>query len=223
MNHSEQIDQITVALSKAQSAIKNPTKDSYNPFHKSHYATLANVLECCREPLSKNGLAVAQVLEVIGEKQALVTILSHTSGQWIKSTILLPINKLGPQEVGICITYCRRYALAAIVGIHQEDDDAESAEKPFRRPPEEDPNIIEDRNAASGKSISISEKQRDFLDSLLDRLNDVAIEESICKSMKINSIYDVPRERFDGLLTWLKQKIEEKKGKQNGPAVERMA
>ena len=135
MNQSEQINELMASLAKAQGEMSHAAKDSTNPHFKSKYADLASVWQACREPLSKNGLSVVQTLDIIGEKQVLVTILGHASGQWIKSTLALPIQKPGPQEIVSCTTYCRRVALAAMVGVYQDDDDGEEAQKPYREPP----------------------------------------------------------------------------------------
>ncbi len=130
---SEQINELATALSKVQGELDYAVKDSNNPHFKSKYADLAGVWYACRDPLSKHGLSVIQTLELIDGKQALMTTLAHASGQWIKSLVILPIQKPGPQEMVSCVTYCRRTALAAIVGVYQDDDDAEAADRPYRK------------------------------------------------------------------------------------------
>lgn len=199
--HSEQIDLITAALAKAQSEIENPSKDSTNPHFKSRYADLANVLEVCREPLSKNGLCVTQPLFMEGDKIVLATILSHTSGQWIKSFIPLPVQKPGSQEIGSCITYMRRYSLSALVGVFQEDDDAEAAES------REKPNYERSEEDRS----KLSSKQKGFLEGLLNQLNEPSYAEVVCKKYKLETIYDINREKFNDLVEHVKSRIEGKK------------
>ena len=199
--HSDQIDLISAALAKAQAEIENPLKDSTNPHFKSGYADLANVLEVCREPLSKNGLSITQPLFFEADKIFLATILSHTSGQWIKSFIPLPIQKPGSQEIGSCITYMRRYSLSALVGVFQEDDDAESAEGRNSYKAESPP---EDMS-------KLSSKQKGFLDGLLNQLNQPSYAEAVCKKYKIESIYDIPRDRFNDLIEHIKSILKEKK------------
>jgi hypothetical protein len=134
MNQSEQINELMAALAKAQGQMRAAIKDSTNPHFKSRYADLASVWDACREPLSNNGLAVTQTVQCDGDKQFLVTMLGHASGQWIKSLICLPIQKPGPQELGSCLSYCRRYGLASMVGVFQDDDDGEKVEAPYRAP-----------------------------------------------------------------------------------------
>lgn len=133
MNQSDQINELMTALAKAQGQMRAAIKDSSNPHFKSRYADLASVWDACREPLSANGLAVVQVLHTDGDKQVITTQLSHSSGQWIRGAMALPLQKTGPQEIGSCCSYIRRYSLASMVGCFQDDDDGERAEQPNRR------------------------------------------------------------------------------------------
>jgi len=128
-NQSEQINELAMALSKAQGEIVGAKKDSQNPFFKSNYADLASVWDAIREPLSKNGLAVVQTMEAaVGEETLLHTTLVHSSGQWIRGYAAIKAKDASPQAQGSAITYARRYALAAIVGVAQIDDDANAAQ-----------------------------------------------------------------------------------------------
>lgn len=129
MKTSEQINELAAALSKAQGQIVGAKKDSANPFFKSKYADLASCWDACREQLSWNGLAVVQGAEhsQVGGI-AVTTLLTHSSGQWVESTLVVHPKDDSPQAAGSAITYARRYALAAIVGLAQVDDDAEAAQ-----------------------------------------------------------------------------------------------
>ena len=128
MNKSDDIKELALALSKTQSILKGALKDSNNPFFKSKYADLASVWDACREPLAANGLSVVQMpCNDTPDSVALETILMHTSGQWISSVFSMPVSKHDAQAVGSAITYARRYALAAVVGIAPEDDDGNLA------------------------------------------------------------------------------------------------
>lgn len=128
MKTSEQVDQIATALAKAQGAIKGAVKDSANPFFKSSYADLAAVWEACRGPLSDNGLSVVQMPYADGNRVTVSTRLLHSSGQWVEEHLTLTAKEDSAQAVGSAITYARRYALAAAVGVAPEDDDGEAAE-----------------------------------------------------------------------------------------------
>lgn len=123
---SEQINELAAALSKAQAEIKGAAKDSNNPFFKSKYADLSSVVEAAK-PITKYGLAVTQTTQLTDKGTVLVTTLMHSSGQWICGVMPIRPPKDDLQGVGSALTYCRRYAYAAIVGIAPEDDDGESA------------------------------------------------------------------------------------------------
>jgi len=125
---SEQINELATALAKAQGQITGALKDSSNPFFKSKYADLASCWEACRKQLSDNGLSVVQPTDVIDGHIVVRTILAHSSGQWISGILPVKAKDDGPQAQGSGITYARRYALAAIVGLAQIDDDAEAAQ-----------------------------------------------------------------------------------------------
>lgn len=128
MRHSESINELATALAKAQGQITGALKDSTNPFFKSKYADLASCWDACRKQLSENGLSVLQLTEVTDGYLAIVTILAHSSGQWIEGILPVKVKDDSPQSQGSGITYARRYALAAMVGLAQIDDDAESAQ-----------------------------------------------------------------------------------------------
>lgn len=124
---SADIGKLAEALNKAQGQIKGAVKDNTNPFFKQSYADLSSVWDACREGLNKNGLAVTQTMAGTAEVTEVVTTLMHTSGQWINGKLAIKPVKVDPQAVGSAITYARRYALAAIVGVCPSDDDANLA------------------------------------------------------------------------------------------------
>lgn len=135
-----QYDQLYTALAAAQGEITaaeaNQTaevrkKDNYSVvLYTFKYADLASCLEAIRKPLSDNGLALIQ-LPSLGEGQAvhLKTILGHSSGQQITCDLTMYAEKSGPQAIGTCLAYLRRYSLSAMIGVAQFDDDGRSATK----------------------------------------------------------------------------------------------
>ena len=82
MERSETIKEIATALCKFQNTVEVVLKDAENPFYKSKYASLGKVLEVIRKPMFDNGLSFVQLPE---ESDELITILMHTSGEWISS------------------------------------------------------------------------------------------------------------------------------------------
>lgn len=140
MNHSEQINELASALAVVQGKMESAKKDSDNPFFKSKYADLSSVWDACRAQLSANGLAVVQGNRVDDSGVVVITMLTHKSGQWISSEIRMESKDKGPQAIGSCITYGRRYGLAAMVGIvADEDDDGNKGEGKEKQRKEKDP------------------------------------------------------------------------------------
>lgn len=130
MQHSESIKELASALLKAQQSFETATKGADNPFFKSKYADLPEVWRVAKGPLGANGLAIVQSPESDGNGAIEIeTMLVHApSGEWIKSRMRMKPVKDDPQGVGSCITYARRYALSALIGIvADEDDDGNAA------------------------------------------------------------------------------------------------
>jgi hypothetical protein len=130
MKTSEQINDLCTALSKAQGIMAVAKFDSVNPFFSdakagkiAKYASLAQVWEVARKPLTDNGLSVIQPVEEHEHGIMVTTRLLHVSGQWIESSITMPLDKRTSQAVGSAISYGRRYSLAAMVGVVADDDD----------------------------------------------------------------------------------------------------
>lgn len=150
-NHTQSpgVGKIALAMSKAQGQMEGAKKDSKNPFFKSNYADLASVWIAIRKALSENEIAVFQPTRMEGDKVCIITKLIHSSGEWIEGEIALKPVKPDPQGQGSAITYMRRYALAAMCGVAQEDDDGNSAsgknetkkapQKPTKPKPKKDP------------------------------------------------------------------------------------
>jgi len=127
MLKSEQINELSAALAKAQSEIENASKTSSNPHFKSKYADLAEILNTVRPVFSAHGLAIVQMPSFESGVAHVETLLTHSSGQWISNVCSAPVGKQDAQGVGSAITYLRRYSLAAFAGVAQEDDDGNSA------------------------------------------------------------------------------------------------
>jgi len=121
MNKSESIKNIAGALVKFQASVSKVAKEANNPFFKSKYASLANILDTIQKPLSESGLAISQ----FPDGNALTTIILHAdSGEWMESSYVMPVAKQNdPQAMGSAMTYARRYALGSILNLNIDDDD----------------------------------------------------------------------------------------------------
>ena len=132
MRQSESINELATALCKAQGTMKPAVFNKKNPHYKNEYADFSSCMDACRGPLSANGLAIIQYCETTDGKLNLITMLAHTSGQWIKSEFPLISAKMDSQGIGSAMTYAKRYSLCGMVGIvadadADDDDDGETA------------------------------------------------------------------------------------------------
>jgi hypothetical protein len=155
---SDQINEIAAALAKAQATIKDAAKSIQAYNYK--YADLASVLQIVRPALSSNGIAVLQDTETLPNASISVTTrLLHVSGQWVESSPLALVIEAkkglsAAQNAGSVVTYARRYSLAALVGLAQEDDDASAGKEapPVEVISEAQLSTLRDLLAAAGKA-----------------------------------------------------------------------
>ena len=126
---SQDITKLAKALIQVQRELQPAIKDGTNPFTQNRYATFNCVMDTCREALLSNGIWLCQYpVQVEAGSMGLVTKLTHAeSGQWQASLAVVPLPKADPQGYGSCISYAKRYALTAMLGMVTEDDDGEGA------------------------------------------------------------------------------------------------
>jgi len=124
MKQSNEVNEIIKALTIATGEISNPKNTAENPFFKSKYAPLGDILNMVRPILSKHGLIIIQNVSTDDRFVSIETGIYHTSGQYIISDKLqMSVEKATAQGQGSGITYGRRYQLSAFLNIASEDDD----------------------------------------------------------------------------------------------------
>lgn len=128
MRTSESIVNISPALLKAQREIGSAKKESENPFYRSTYADLGEVMRVCKKPCNDNGIIIIQPVESDENGNYVETVLLHESGEFIASRMRLAVkSENDPQALGSSISYAKRYSLQALLLIPSEDDDGEKA------------------------------------------------------------------------------------------------
>ena len=127
MDKSEEIDKLAIALAKFQGSLEQPSLNSEVKVrtktggeYKFKYADLSECKRAAKQPLADNELSVCQLIE---DDYSIRTILLHSSGQWISSKVRMPSNTANAQSIGSAITYAKRYAFCAILGIVADDDE----------------------------------------------------------------------------------------------------
>jgi ERF superfamily len=209
MSQSENINELATALSKAQGEMQAAIKDKVNPFYKSAYADLGSVWDAARPVLSKYGLCIMQTTEITADKTIMVTILAHTSGQWVKSYLPLNPTKNDSQGMGAAITYLRRYSLSAIMGVVcDEDDDGETASGRGKNNTPAQTSAQATLNPVAVEKIGKAEVTalNDLLKSL-DADANSSFFEMINKHFNARTIHEIPKECFDRCMRSLNTKI----------------
>ena len=144
MEKSESIVELSKAMAKFQEEVKQPLKDKNNPFFKSKYVPLENVVEAITDVAPKNGLSFVQwALNDENGRVGVATMLMHESGEWIKfDPVHMKADKETAQGAGALISYLKRYSLSAVFGITSDQDD--------------------DGNSASGNKVAKSASQAEI-------------------------------------------------------------
>lgn len=206
-------DKLYAALAKAQGEIKaaeakseaEVRKKETNAFlYSFKYADLAACLEVIRKPLSENGLALIQIPSIDGNVVSIRTIIGHESGQSISCVMTMTPDKSGPQAIGTCMSYLRRYSLCAMVGVAQFDDDAQSATA--------DPDDYERLSPEQIDEILV------LADKHFKRDADAKVNRMLDKAFQVTIVGDIPAKLFDSAINLLNNQAKREKAQTKKPA-----
>ncbi|CAI8880366.1 Recombinase [Bacillus sp. IT-79MI2] len=204
MNRSETIAELAKSLVKFNLEVNKIEKDADNPFFKNNYATLDTIIDEIRPILSKHGLSIMQIPSGDGQNVTLKTLLLHESGEWLESDELTmkPV-KNDPQAVGSCITYARRYSLAAFLSLNTgEDDDGNGATYGKGNKPNQKNNSGQAPNkqhntGSGGSNGKASEKQMKMIHAkiahvaVISKAEKLTIEDTLKSKIGADSLTDI--------------------------------
>jgi prophage DNA circulation protein len=130
LERSETCGKLALALAKAQGMMEDAKAEGENSYTKSRYTTLSACIRAARPALSANEIAVTQTAGTMDGWVVIITLMMHSSGEWISGTLALKPRDMTPQNVGSAITYGRRYGYKSMVGLSdaEDDDDANAAQ-----------------------------------------------------------------------------------------------
>jgi ERF superfamily len=187
---SEQIDLIAAALSKAQNEFTVALKNKKNPFFKSNYADFTAIVESSRPALTKYGLCVVQPPVTYDEDGSmfLLTVLMHSSGQYIQSTMKINPAKQDVQELSKYITYLKRVAYSSLVGVLTGDEDDDGEGDRMQR------EALTQRHSLRADQIDKIKQELASVPNLIKEINSM-----------YGSIENIPQEKFYACLDWIKK------------------
>ena len=213
MRKSETIIELSKAFAKMQMELEQPLKNADNPFFKSKYVPLENVVDSITRAANKHGLSFTQFPSSDENGNVTVgTMVMHESGEWIEyDPICMKPVKNDPQAVGSAITYAKRYALSAIFGITSDnDDDGNEATQPGKATPKAVP---KKQDPATNNKIpkEVVKAYKDAIQFVIDQTgkNDGSITRWFCEKLGVARIEDITMEQIslaDGLLKKLENK-----------------
>lgn len=206
MKKSETIIELSKAFAKMQMELEQPLKNANNPFFKSKYVPLENVVDSITKTSSKHGLSFTQFPSSDENGNVTVgTMVMHESGEWIEyDPICMKPVKNDPQAIGSAITYAKRYALSAIFGITSDKDDDGNEATHFPK-------------TSSKKTVTkipkeIAKAYEDAIHSVIERTgkNDGSITRWFCEHLGVAKIEDITMEQI-AIADELINKMERKK------------
>lgn len=206
------LNELGAALAKAQAEISVAGLKANNPYFKSKYADLAEIVKVSRPALAKNGLCVLQVLQENDLGFLLITRLQHLSGQYIESSVRIKPVKNDIQSLASYLTYMRRYSYASLVGVvaGNEDDDAEEAVAESRELRAKGTALNTNYNPSDEYVETITPEQLEQLTMALVDYPDLALE--IMDGFKIRNLADMPKQKFIAALNRINNIIAMRKG-----------
>ncbi len=193
---SDSLAELAPALAKAQSQLTHAVQDSVNKHFDYKYANLSRCWDAIQKPFTDNGFSIVQLPCTEDDSVGCETMLIHSSGEWIKSRFLVPVDKPGAHGAMSALTYCRRGSLSAMCGIVSDpDDDGNAASQPPKgkrvsnRKPKRpaqvpyDPESHPKAALAIGKAESNVELKETFVPGVMIRLGEGAIKHSEARSL----------------------------------------
>lgn len=207
MTHSESINEIATALAKAQAEMRNPGTAGVNAFAKYKYATAPDYLDMIRGPLTKHNIAFT--MDVADE--ALTFLLVHTSGQWLRYTMPIRLNPESSksnnpdQAWGSHLTYCKKYLLMLVFGIHgDEDDDGQSSQTKTEPAPQQGPKPYLKKNY----DRVTSEQIQNIMFEIGEHTD---IAQSLLKNFGIEKLSELPKDYYLKIIAKIRENVAARK------------
>lgn len=188
------------AFIKLQRSLKTLPKSQTNSHFHSNYSDITDVWNSIREPLASNGFFITQLLSYLDEGHYLETIITHESGESIKSSTRMILTRNDPQGFGSAVTYYKRYAICAMLGLvgSEEDDDGNAASNLSDKKTNE---------PKAPKKTEISEKQIARLWAIASSsgYSNADVHRFLKEGRKIDSVKDLTKKDYDSLCSYLEK------------------
>lgn len=184
---------LNMALARAQAEFASIPRDrtvtvktKTGGEYKFAYAPLDTILAVVRPHLAKNGLAITQQLTSDREGHPMLeTMLLHADGGSLSGRFPLRTDGMSPQELGSLITYVRRYALVALLGIaSEEDDDGNHATGNAAK-------------AAAAPTVTGPQRKRLWAVAKENTVSEELLRKIVFEIAGVESTMEIPRDKYD--------------------------
>lgn len=207
--------ELYAALSSAQSEFLDMSFTGQNRYYHDKFATLSDLVRMSRPALCKNGLAVYQYLyQDEHDSNFLKTVLTHTSGETIASTMRILPNKNTIQQIGSYLAHMRRISYASLIGVmvhDADDDDGVKCMEEFQVMAEKGvlPSFTsQDTNTKEFERISRAELEE--LERSMSDCHDLG--QTIMEQYHLSSLGDLPKSKYTFVLGQLRKNVARRKG-----------
>ena len=211
---SKDLKELFTALAKAQGEFTIAGLSKENPYYKSKYADLTDMVKASRPALTKYGLSVSQkIVHNEDGAQILHTILQHNSGQWTDSKVRIVPPKNDVQSYGSYKSYQKRYEYGSLIGVvcADEDDDGEMAVHEVRKGYNEGTKLNHKYNPKQQSLETITKEQLDEIRYDLKSHTDLA--EEILERMQIQTLADMKKSQFLPAIRRIREIVQLRDGK----------
>lgn len=212
LKKSESIQNLSNAMAEFQKKIKQPLKDANNPFFKSQYVPLENVVEAITETGSQLGISFMQFAssDETGSIEV-ATLVMHSTGEYIEfPPVRMKPESNKPQAVGSAITYAKRYALSAIFGITSDKDDDGNEATGLNKQVEKQPKQQVKQQQTQDDAIVKIDKYWTELEKL--GVDVAEVKKYLCDKHKVEKLVDIPVTQLLGELKVIYVKKSKDKG-----------
>jgi len=199
------VKELSAALVVAQSEMPAVDKNATNPHFRNKFASLDNIIDKTRPVLNKHGLSIQQFPSIsdLGAP-TLVTRITHVSGDSIEYAAPLFLQGQDMQKYGAALTYARRYAWAAALGIaNDEDDDGNHASRSSRSVYDDgvqrDPGNPQDGSRRPENLISEAQRKRLYAMSKEANISDDELKALVLEVAGVEHSKDIPKAKYEQL------------------------
>ena len=190
---SPEIDKIALALSKAQSNFEVASKNKDNPYYKSSFSDLSELIKSSRKYLTENSLSLSSMVYEDDNKYLIMQV-THSSGQFFRSIKILNPVKPDIQSFSAYLSYAQRILYSKLLCLSSSDDDGESER------------IALQENYKASQPPVTEKISSDQLKVLLQEIkNNETLIQGIKDAYKISCLSKIPKSEFNKVYNRLKE------------------